>query len=213
MRGEDLEKVFQFLFRAAGAKKSSIFARWSVFAIPISGANGPGWTGFKVMAYRGVDSMTTRYTKMALNHALSCLTAGVASGASGLGGLGDGLSGLKKYGDLKDAFNVDVGAIQLASVLKSKKPRDIENAIICSGKLLMTAVVRIDKASGGGCHIRCRFVQPGDSSVLDWTLRNIGKFKQFDGTWLRKYTVWPNGIVLDNKQKKALGNWKTKKFA
>ena len=54
-RGEELQKVFEFIFRAFGTKKSSFLARWSVFANPIEGASGRGWAGFRVMAYQGVD--------------------------------------------------------------------------------------------------------------------------------------------------------------
>jgi hypothetical protein len=112
---------------------------------------------------------------------------------------------------LKGSFGVDVGAIQLATVLKSKKPRDIENAIISSGKLLQYAVVRIDKASSG-YQIRCRFCGKRPNQISEWTINHIGRLNTDDWVWLQNYVVRPNGRVW-NKKGQYLGNWKTQKFA
>lgn len=207
MGSDELIKVLKFIFRANGVKKSSIFARWSVFACPFWGDSTGRKVGFKVMAYRGVDSSKTRVAKMVANHALNCFVSGVGAGATGLGAVGSGVSTAGgKWGGLKDAFNVDIGAVQLSTVLEgSNDPNKIANAIIASGKMLLFGIVRVDKSPQGWTLYFRADTRP--NGYTEWGVNNISHIEDNS----TRYNVYPNGLVMQNAR--IIGNYKTGKKA
>lgn len=208
MDGKELAKVLKFVFVASGVPKSSFFARWSVFAYPFWQSPGKQQVGFKVMAYRGTSSSNERIAKMCLDHGLTCLTAGLGVGTSGLGSIGSGLETAGgKFGGLKSAFGVDIGAVQLTTVLESKSssPLDVSNAIINSGRTLLYAIVRVDQ-SGSGYTLHFRH-DNRPNSYTEWGVTHIDRLE--DSSVM--YSVYPTGLVL--RGAKIVGNYKTGKKA
>lgn len=208
MDAKDLIKILTFIAKASGVRSSSIFFRWSVFAYPFWRDRGNSQVGFKVMYYRGVDSSRTRATKMLLNHALTIVTSAIGSGTSGLAELGDTITGLGNYGGLRDAFGVDIGAVQLAEVLESSSasPEQTASAIISSGKLLKYAIVRIDKAASGGLRLHFR-ADNRPNSYTEWGVTNIHQLESSS----TQFMVYPNGLITRGAS--PVGNWKTGRTA
>lgn len=206
MDADGLIAVFKLIARSAGVKKSRFFSRWSVFAYPFWGDSSGKKVGFKVLYYMGVDSTRTRITKMVLGHALSVFVNGIGTTASGFGQLGPAMENTTKFGNLKSAFDVDIGAIQLASVLESSDdPSTISSAIILSGKLLRYAVVRVDE-SDAGWHIHIRS-DTSPNSYTEWGVNNIDTIEE-NAT---RYTAFKNGWLVEGTTK--LGDYKTGKLA
>lgn len=206
MDADQLVEALKFIGHAGGLKKSSFFFRWSIFAYPFWQKGNK--TGFYVYFYKGVDSHAVRATKMVFNHALTCTTAGLGVGTSGLGALGSNISSVGKFGGIKNAFGVDIGAVQLATVLGSGKssPKQIASAIIASGKLLMYAVVRVDKISSGRVMIYFRGANR-PNSYTEWGVSHIESLE--DSSTM--FSVHPNGLTMRNST--IIGNWKTGKKA
>ncbi|MGK0361390.1 MAG: hypothetical protein ACI9U2_003708 [Bradymonadia bacterium] len=206
MTPDELMRLFKFIYKAKGIK-NSVFARWSVFACPFwQNAQGTQ-VGFKLLAYRGVDSSKMRVAKMACAHLVNCGVSALGAGATGLGAVGSGVGTVSgKFGGIKPAFGVDIGAIQLATVIEGHPtPNDMISAIINSGKLLQYAVVRVDKSScGHTIYFRCD-VRP--NSYTEWGINNIGSLQDSS----TRFSVFKNGIVFQGTT--ALGNYKTRLLA
>lgn len=199
MTTKQLIKLFKFICKLNGIKSSGFyFGRWSVFAYPIWSNAERGQVAFKVYAYLGVDSTKVRYAKMACAHAVTCLTAGVASGATGLGSVGAGLGDISgKYGGLSEAFNVDIGAVQLSHVLKHhKRPEQVGAAIINSGKMLHRAIIRVDAKSFGW---QVYYRNATDAWVSDFYTQNASKMDDSGISIDRRYAVFPGGNVISNR--------------
>ena len=200
----DIVQFLKFVARSEGMKKSSMLTgRWGMYAYPAWTGSG-GQIGFKGYAYRGVAGSKERVAKALCAHALTCLVAGVGAGASGLGELGSSVEGLGKFGALKDAFGVDIGAIQLSEVLKNpKRATDIANAIVNSGRLAARFVVRVDKtAFGYQVYLRKLGTTSQDASLMDMYIGPQGKgglianMHTGDVSVNRHYKVFENGSAL-----------------
>ena len=212
MNADDISKVLNFIFVASGVPKSNLAFKWSVFAYPFWRNTAGTEVGFKVMVYKGVDSSRTRVAKMCLNHGINCLTGAFGANLTGVGAVGSGVATAGgKFGGLKDAFGVDIGAVQLATVLESgdASPRDIGNAIIASGKMLQYAIIRVDKMSNG-----YRIHYRGDKQPNSYTEWGVTYIKTIN-TNSTQYTVWPNGVVFKgaSSTQEIIGNFKTGKYA
>lgn len=200
----DIIQFLKFVARSEGMRKSNIITgRWGMYAYPAWTGPG-GQMGFKGYAYRGVAGSKERVAKAICSHALTCLVAGVGAGASGLGELGSSLEGVGKFGALKDAFGVDIGAIQLSEVLKNpKRATDIANAIISSGRLAARFIVRVDKtAYGFKIYLRKLGTSSQDASLMDLYIQPggrggiISQMHTGDVSVNRHYKVFANGSAL-----------------
>ena len=207
---EELIKCLKYIFVNCGVQKSSALSRWSLFAFPFWADIENKQVGFKVMAYRGVDSSLDRTMKALLAHGLNCFVSSVAAGASGLGSLAGGLNDISgKYGKLHGMGGVDVGGIQLSAALadSSSSENTMANAILASGKLLMYAIVRVDKVAGGH-RIRLRICRDYrgnvDAKDADWSAAHIAQFHEMGD--IREFTAWVNGIVFQGQS--PIGNYR-----
>ena len=209
MNSDQFIQCFRYILTNSGIPPSSTFARWSLLAYPFWSDTAKQQVGFKVMAYRGVNSRYERVMKSILAHGLNCFVSGLATGATGLGSVAGGLNDISgKFGKLTKTPKFDVGAVQLATALEDPNASEqtIANAILASGKLLMYVIARVDKVPGG-YRIRlriCRDFRGGVSMQdADWSSARIAQFHEMGD--IREFTAWANGIVFDGRR--PIGNY------